>query len=59
MRERILFVVQIQGDPKGIANLNIFLNALGLDASQLASSQSDLVPDVCCGELIKINQYTI
>lgn len=36
MRERILFVVQVQGDPKAIANLNIFLNALGLDASQLS-----------------------
>lgn len=35
VRERILLVAQ-QGEPKSISNLNIFLNALGLDASQLA-----------------------
>lgn len=34
LRDRILSVVQ-RGDTKAVANLNIFLNALGLDASQL------------------------
>lgn len=35
LRERILAVVE-RNDPKAIGNLNIFLNVLGLDASQLS-----------------------
>jgi hypothetical protein len=35
LRDRIMGVVQ-GGNAKGIANLNIFLNVLGLDAAQLA-----------------------
>lgn len=37
LRERILYVVQ-RNEPKSVANLNIFLNALGLDASQLSQA---------------------
>lgn len=39
LRERILAVAQ-HGSPKDTANLNIFLNVLGLDSSQLAPSSS-------------------
>jgi hypothetical protein len=35
LRERIMAVVQ-RGESKSIVNLNVFLNALGLDASQIA-----------------------
>jgi hypothetical protein len=37
LRDRIMVVVQ-KNDPKNVSNLNIFLNVLGLDASQLAQS---------------------
>ena len=39
LRERILIVAN-SGDQRAIANLNIFLNALGLDASQLSANSS-------------------
>lgn len=35
LRDQILFIVE-SGDEKAINNLNVFLNALGLDASQLS-----------------------
>lgn len=37
LRDRIMAVVQ-HGSPKDLANLNIFLNVLGLDSSQLAAA---------------------